>query len=128
MKFFNPKRKQDTVSLLLDNLLWGKVTIDTSKLASKQEGLNYSKEFYHHVDRWQKEILCPDTDRGFRNRLAGSLYDAILKGRSYGVIVGELHDKTSEDRIKELEQEVKSLKKDNITLARELKNVTRTRI
>jgi len=61
------------------------------------------------------------------NRIVTQLYDAIIKGRTYGAIIGELHDKGYEARIQELEdanknkdEEIRKLQSENTELAQSL--------
>jgi hypothetical protein len=130
MKIFDPEYKEETVRLFIQNLLWGKVSIDYMRFGSKQEGLKFAKELNEKVNYWQNHMfLCDDEDPQYFAGVQDWIYNAIHECRAYGALVGELHDKTDEDRIKELEQEVEkwkanfeSVKSDAIILANELNN------
>lgn len=71
---------------------------------------------------------CIDDERKVtREPILRWLLDFFIKARTHGALIGELHDKTYEERISELEHEVGDLKStnerlnaDNVLLANEL--------
>ncbi len=102
MTFFDPHHERETVQLFIYNLLWGKVRIEYEKFGSKDEGLRYADEIYKNIDLWDGESLCPSLEHEATvNKIVTQLDDAIIKGRTYGAIIGELHDKGYEARIQE---------------------------
>ena len=61
-------------------------------------------------------MLCGDDDSGFVDKTVDWIYDFIIRGRSFGAIRGQLRDKTSEQKIADLEDEVQKLKHENAEL------------
>jgi hypothetical protein len=91
------------------------------------QGLKFAQEMYRKLTAWDNEVLCGSDDPHEVDRIVDWVYEGITKGRSYGAIIGEMHDKTYEAKITELEQELERwkqaherVKQDNIILANEL--------
>jgi hypothetical protein len=113
MRYFSPRNKIETSQLFIHNLLWGKVTINYEKFRTREEGLQYVQEMYEKINRWDGEELCASDDHEtLVNEITSWLYEAIMKGRVYGAIIGELHDNRYEDRIEELEKQVEQMQKE----------------
>lgn len=123
MRFFNPEHREDTVSLFIDNLLNGTVSIEYDKFGSGGDGLRFAEELAHKLDQWQGEIYCPDEDY---HRIVEWLYDAIIKARAFGALKGEFHDSSYERRIKELESQLYNKDKEISVLESKNKELTDT--
>jgi hypothetical protein len=77
---------------------------------------------YKKLTAYDNEVLCGCDDPHCVDKIVDWIYDVITKGRSYGAIKGEMHDKTYENPINELEEQIESLKKegDGVTNERNL--------
>jgi hypothetical protein len=125
--YFNPRQKEETVYIFVQNLLYGKISLEYEKFGTKEEGLKYVNKIYEKIKALDNEALCPTDEPRYTDRIIDSIYDAILKGRVYNAIKGELHNETYEDTIKRLDEENaglkgknSELKDENIKLANEL--------
>lgn len=129
--YFSADNKIKTAKLFIQNLLWGIVEIDYEKFESVDEGKKLAGELHHKITWWDNEVLCGDDDPNFVDKTVDWIYDFIIRGRSFGAIRGQLHDKTYEKRIEELEseltkrdKEISELKSENKQLAEKLYEVT----
>jgi hypothetical protein len=118
MTYFSADNKIKTAQLFVHNLLWGLVEIDSDKFRSAEEGRQLSEELAHKIIRWDNEVLCPDNDSHFVDKTADWIYEYIIKGRTCGAIKGQMRDKRYEERIQELEEELRKSNKDKIKLNR----------
>lgn len=125
--YFSADNKTKTAQLFYQNLMWGNVRIEYDKFPTKKGGLKFAQEMYRKLTAWDNEALCGSDDPQEVDRIVDWVYEGITKGRSYGAIIGEMHDKTYEAKITELEQELERwkqaherVKQDNIILANEL--------
>lgn len=111
--YFDPQNKEKTVYTFVYNLIYGKISLEYEKFGTKAEGLEYVKKIYEKIKALDNKGLCTTDEPGYTGRIIDSIYDAILKGRVYNAIKGELHNETYEDTIKRLKEENKELKDKN---------------
>jgi hypothetical protein len=108
----------DNVELFVNNLMMGYVKLDFIKLGEK--GPVYADELEHNIKEHMYDDYSFAEDEDYRPEYVTWLHDFIIKARTHGALEEEFHDKTSEDRIKELEEELRRVKKEKISLSRSI--------
>lgn len=92
--------RERSVELLVDNLIWGNVVIDWKKLHLKDDE---AKEIISHLVKYTINNEQVRKDKEEYKKIIAELYGFLVGGRITGGIIGELHDRETETRVRELE-------------------------
>jgi hypothetical protein len=125
MNPFSHEHKEKFVNTFIDNLQYGLIDIDHSKMNDEDQ------ETFDKLKLAIISVVNQDLDDNEGRRKIGSIYNYVLNLRMALVIKGELLDKTNEQIIQELKQELEVLKErnqklysDNVLLANQLHDST----
>lgn len=133
--------KRKTVELFIENLLWGKITVNLLKFPQTkliaggiEEPLSLER-IIEFAQIWRRVKTAPEEEKHMEGweetyyRSTEYLYEVYFQGRFYGAVAGILHDEEYESKIRKLEEEKENwkaaferTKADNITLANELED------
>ena len=85
------REMKSNVQFFADNLIWGYVKLDYTKLG--KEGLKYADELEEKIKSHMYDDYCYPADEDYRPKHLTWLYDFVIKARTHGALVGEFRDK-----------------------------------
>lgn len=94
--------KPKMVEIFVDNLLWGNLTFNPSKIQGGWKTDGKLQEVMIQIAKWSRLRLLKENSDEFR-LLTDEVSANFITGRLFGVIEGVMRDRGEEERIKLLE-------------------------